>query len=1174
MTLSQCALWRSRPQPPRGEAAIAAPLRSNSGLRDSREVRNKRVCLRLFFSQTQRTQPVRLPHDRCFAPQLRPSLNSYLFPYSPLSPSLSRGKTASFSSFASLPPRVTRRAVFRDFLLSPTQGNRDLTTPLCCFSPSSPLWHSCPLSSASVARSLSSPLAASSGSSSPFANVEAEQLKKPTDDGTSISSSSSPLCATRQVFRFLRLDFFAPRTYARGPDLKCVASSVSSFSSAATALRVPTGPSPSSNNRLAPFSSSPLSSFSFTRPSASFQIWYCRKERQLNVFSCLHSVSSRSIFSFLRQEPPSPPPSPSSPSPSSPSPSSPSPSSPSPCPSSSLSSSSSPGDRASKRQDSPVVAAAARARDAEEAPASVEFLRVSGLLQGDKLQEKLRRRRQRRREHLTSALAPFAFVPDALHSVSSRLLEEARRPETRRQEGSKQERERGETRGETRSESIWRKETRREETERRGCAGKRDAHRSSEQTFRRSEVEGASEVRRERRDTMGRRQRRTRGKAPSHQQLHYPLLLSFAALYEDLALLKNRILSQSRRVRMALVLSACGFCWVAYNWEDVRRRLGLEGAAVLHEGMQSQELQFTAREFSKQLIDDLLQDHRLQAGAQRWVQELLSASDREVAALAVRALNGEEVQGAVKRLLDDLVRYLCQNAAVQQQVAELLSYAITLPVAKDTAAWWFQELLQRPDVQQAAQTFVNNAILSDPSVRAQTGELAQWCSTRVVNDQATADATRDLLLHVLADSTLRKFVSDFLWQVLKGFMQPRWLGGGSKASELHAEASTSSSGLPEKEGRSSSAASPREENPEPRVTEEREETKKRETHRENKDPKKERLEAREELRQRLETALSSSDEDTKETVTVDRESLSHLLALLEKEDEQLSPRQFSTNALASDSPSSSASTSSTPLSASSQSSSPSSSSFPTSSPSPSSSSPSPAAPSSSSSEKQSGAAEEPPSHLAAESRSPSSLLGQCDSRAPKLANAEEKEAWEPETAFGETTTSFLPLLPVAADEATQVHLPGNEPAEETSPEGGDASDSRREAETNAQGKDSERFSLADLAGQIRRYRRQEQDLEKDMEKEAEECVEHKADGVHTGSTTGVDEAKESTNASTQLHSLAAPLPREEVEATKRLTAALSRLLPVDARSASLWREGREAEKQPQPGRKESRGGPQ
>ncbi|KFH01496.1 hypothetical protein TGMAS_207040B [Toxoplasma gondii MAS] len=401
------------------------------------------------------------------------------------------------------------------------------------------------------------------------------------------------------------------------------------------------------------------------------------------------------------------------------------------------------------------------------------------------------------------------------------------------------------------------------------------------------------------------------------------------------------------------------------------------------------------------------------------------------------------------------------------------------------------------------------------------------------------------------------------------------LGGGSKASELHAEASTSSSGLPEKEGRSSSAASPREENPEPRVTEEREETKKRETHRENKDPKKERLEAREELRQRLETALCSSDEDTKETVTVDRESLSRLLALLEKEDEQLSPRQFSTNALASDSPSSSsASTSSTPLSASSQSSSPSSSSFPTSSPSPSSSSPSPAAPSSSSSEKQSGAAEEPPSHLAAESRSPSSLLGQCDSRAPKLANAEEKEAWEPETTFGETTTSFLPLLPVAADEATQVHLPGNEPAEETSPEGGDASDSRREAETNAQGKDSERFSLADLAGQIRRYRRQEQDLEKDMEKEAEECVEHKADGVHTGSTTGVDEAKESTNASTQLHSLAAPLPREEVEATKRLTAALSRLLPVDARSASLWREGREAEKQPQPGRKESRGGPQ
>ncbi|PFH36892.1 hypothetical protein BESB_033500 [Besnoitia besnoiti] len=377
------------------------------------------------------------------------------------------------------------------------------------------------------------------------------------------------------------------------------------------------------------------------------------------------------------------------------------------------------------------------------------------------------------------------------------------------------------------------------------------------------------------RDRKGRRLRGgQRGKISSQHHLHYPLLLSsLSIVYEDFALLKDRILKQSRRVRALIALSVFGLCWVAYNWEDVRRRLGLEGAAVLHEGMRSQELQFTAREFSKQLIDDLLQDQRLQAGAQRWVQELLNASDQEAAALAVRVLNAEPVQSAVKRLLDDLIQYLCQNPRVQQQVAELLSYAITLPVARDTAGAWCGDLLQRPDVQQAAQTFVNDAILSEPSVRAQAAELAQWCSTRVINDTTTVDATRDHALQVLGDATVQNFVSDFLWKVLKGFMQPRWLGGGKAAAEEGASAPAE----PAQEG-ASPASEPQA--PGGEKGENGDET--------GENPN---VEAdKDELRKRLQQALAAAgDSAGGATVGIERESLERVLALLNSANEDVPP---------------------------------------------------------------------------------------------------------------------------------------------------------------------------------------------------------------------------------------------------------------------------------------------
>ncbi|OEH76350.1 hypothetical protein cyc_04645 [Cyclospora cayetanensis] len=258
------------------------------------------------------------------------------------------------------------------------------------------------------------------------------------------------------------------------------------------------------------------------------------------------------------------------------------------------------------------------------------------------------------------------------------------------------------------------------------------------------------------------------------------------------------------------------------RWETVRRRVGLEGAEVLKEGMKSQQLQFTAAEFSKQLLDDILADKNvhanieicilvqaarhaeaepaaacaaaalsasffvivvafallvacLQQQAGRWLLTFLEDNRESLAVALGGLLQTEALHKSLYALAMQLLDYLSTNPAAQKSISDLLVYAIYLPAAKDSAGWWVAEILSRPDVAAAARSFVVNEIFNSSWVYDAFCLALARSAWDVLQMEATSTLSKDLVMQVLKDPELQDYAKQLLWQVFKSVLQLRCL---------------------------------------------------------------------------------------------------------------------------------------------------------------------------------------------------------------------------------------------------------------------------------------------------------------------------------------------------------------------------------------------------------------
>ncbi|CAE7472725.1 unnamed protein product [Symbiodinium necroappetens] len=110
---------------------------------------------------------------------------------------------------------------------------------------------------------------------------------------------------------------------------------------------------------------------------------------------------------------------------------------------------------------------------------------------------------------------------------------------------------------------------------------------------------------------------------------------------------------------------AVGIGYVVINWTILRSHVSQESAEVVSQTMRDAQVQFTAREFSKELLNQLLHDEEIATTVASWTLRLLASIQEEIGALFVRILQQDQVVDEVNRLADKLVAYLCASQQIQ-----------------------------------------------------------------------------------------------------------------------------------------------------------------------------------------------------------------------------------------------------------------------------------------------------------------------------------------------------------------------------------------------------------------------------------------------------------------------------------------------------------------------------
>ncbi|CAJ1362343.1 unnamed protein product [Effrenium voratum] len=109
-----------------------------------------------------------------------------------------------------------------------------------------------------------------------------------------------------------------------------------------------------------------------------------------------------------------------------------------------------------------------------------------------------------------------------------------------------------------------------------------------------------------------------------------------------------------------------GIGYVVFNWTMLRSHAAQESAEVVSQTMRDEQVQFTAREFSKELLNQLLHDDEIASTVASWTLRLLASIQEEIGALFVHILQQEQVVDEVNRLADKLVAYLCSSQIIQE----------------------------------------------------------------------------------------------------------------------------------------------------------------------------------------------------------------------------------------------------------------------------------------------------------------------------------------------------------------------------------------------------------------------------------------------------------------------------------------------------------------------------
>lgn len=172
--------------------------------------------------------------------------------------------------------------------------------------------------------------------------------------------------------------------------------------------------------------------------------------------------------------------------------------------------------------------------------------------------------------------------------------------------------------------------------------------------------------------------------------------------------------NKKRVISGLLVVTVTGTGLTIYNWDSVKRIIGLEGAKVAQETLKSNELIGTTTEFTKKVIKD--------------------------------ALNDKETLEMSKIYLDTIIN----DPTTQNNLVNLLNIALQNETFRKQSLMFVSDLLKSPEVQENVTVLFKNVLANE-----------------VIYDEVSK-----LVQNILCDPTIQTKSGDHIWNASKKAITP------------------------------------------------------------------------------------------------------------------------------------------------------------------------------------------------------------------------------------------------------------------------------------------------------------------------------------------------------------------------------------------------------------------
>lgn len=228
--------------------------------------------------------------------------------------------------------------------------------------------------------------------------------------------------------------------------------------------------------------------------------------------------------------------------------------------------------------------------------------------------------------------------------------------------------------------------------------------------------------------------------------------------------------------RVVLGLAAGGVVvgTVVY-WDNFKGWTSEQTAEVATKTIKDENVQRTAQELAKSIVDDVLTDEKVYHRASSFLGSVVTSDDTKALLVGVvkATLRDPATLAEVQQLANHVAVDLLKTPATRDQVIALLKQTLADPSSREA----FVELLHYAAAQPAVRSALRdmgNAVLEDPAFRATARDSLTEVVHSVLGDPAVKAHATSFFKGVLGDEALQQMGGDALWSAVSYAFTPSW----------------------------------------------------------------------------------------------------------------------------------------------------------------------------------------------------------------------------------------------------------------------------------------------------------------------------------------------------------------------------------------------------------------